>query len=50
MGKTALVYRYSKNDFNEKYLITIGVEYGNIKMKHKGIPISLRIWDTVKRN
>ncbi len=45
-GKTAIVVRFSKGFFKEKYKLTIGVEFAvkNLELNHN--IIKLQIWDT----
>ena len=45
-GKTALVYRFVRNDFAELQA-TIAMEYGFTTLRHKDDLIKVNIWDTV---
>ena len=45
VGKTSLLHRFVKNQFAEKYILTIGVEFLSKKIKIKKKHVQLMIWD-----
>lgn len=47
MGKSCILNRLTKNEFNEQHNVTIGVEFGNYMMRiaNRHV-ITLQIWDT----
>ena len=38
--------RFSEGEFNSKYEVTVGVEFGTKTVQINGDPIKLQIWDT----
>ena len=50
VGKSSLLLRYSKNDFNENMKTTIGVEFANRSLVFDGKVVRTQIWDTGKVN
>jgi small GTP-binding protein len=46
VGKTNILLRYLKNEFNEQTKSTIGVEFGTKKIVIDNIKIKIQIWDT----
>ena len=46
VGKTSLLNRFCDNNFKEKYLNTIGVDFKIISLNYKGNNIKLHLWDT----
>jgi Ras-related protein Rab-11A len=46
VGKTNILLRYLKNEFNEESKATVGVEFGTKKMKIDNSNIKVQIWDT----
>ena len=46
VGKTNLLLRYLKNEFNTQTKATVGVEFGNTKVKIDNALIKAQIWDT----
>ncbi|MFX1288425.1 MAG: Rab family GTPase, partial [Promethearchaeota archaeon] len=47
VGKTSLLTKFAKNQFEEKYLPTIGVSILKepIELEDKGITVTLMFWD-----
>lgn len=46
VGKTNILSRYTKNQFNTDFKPTIGVEFGAKKVEMYGIKVKNQIWDT----
>lgn len=46
VGKTNLLLRYLKNEFNTQTKATVGVEFGNTKVQIDNALIKAQIWDT----
>lgn len=46
VGKTNIILRYLKNEFNENSLSTIGTTFGVKEMIRNNIKYNLNIWDT----
>ena len=46
VGKTNLLLRYHKNEFNTQTKATVGVEFGNTKVQIDNALIKAQIWDT----
>lgn len=46
VGKTSILNRFCDNNFKEKYLNTIGVDFKIIYLNFKGKNIKLHLWDT----
>jgi len=45
-GKSSLLLRYSEDNFSEKYLSTIGVDFKIKTLENEGQRVKLQIWDT----
>ena len=45
-GKTALATRYSKNEYNEKYMATVGIDYFSKEKVKDGKKFMYKIWDS----
>uniref|UniRef100_A0A8B9W3Q5 Ras-related protein Rab-36 n=1 Tax=Anas zonorhyncha TaxID=75864 RepID=A0A8B9W3Q5_9AVES len=46
VGKTSLINRFCKDNFNRDYKATIGVDFEIERFEIVGIPYNLQIWDT----
>ena len=46
VGKTNLVTRYVKGEFNNDYIVTLGMDFLTCNIKYKNKIIKLRLWDT----
>lgn len=46
VGKTAIINRFSKNDFSETHITTIGVDFGCKSVDINGTTVKLQLWDT----
>ena len=46
VGKSNILGRYIKNEFNEETKSTVGVEFASKKVNVNGVNIKLQIWDT----
>jgi Ras-related protein Rab-1A len=46
VGKSSLLLRFADDQFNENYMITIGVDFRFKSMKVNDKVIKLQIWDT----
>lgn len=46
VGKTNLLYRFTRNDFNAESKSTIGVEFATRNVSIKGKVVRVQIWDT----
>jgi small GTP-binding protein len=46
VGKSSLLYRYSKNKFVDNYMMTIGINYVWATTEVDDLKIKLQIWDT----
>ena len=46
VGKTNIVSRYIKNEFNKDSMSTIGVEFGSKELVIEGHNVKVQIWDT----
>lgn len=46
VGKTNLISRYLKNEFNTSSKATVGIEFGNKKLQIDNKNIKTQIWDT----
>lgn len=47
VGKSNLLLRFTRNQFNETHQTTIGVEFAAKNIEINGKVIRLQIWDTV---
>ena len=49
VGKTSIIYQYTKQKFPEEHLTTLGLDYASKKYttKSDNIEIPVKIWDTV---
>ncbi|KAK2962398.1 putative Septum-promoting GTP-binding protein 1 [Blattamonas nauphoetae] len=45
IGKTSLMVKYVKNEFGEDYILTLGVNFMEKKLKVKGQEVVFNIWD-----
>ena len=45
VGKSCLIKRYCEEKFVERYISTIGIDYGVKKLKIKGQPIAINFFD-----
>ena len=46
VGKSSLLLRFADNEFNENYMITIGVDFRFKSVNVNNKIIKLQIWDT----
>lgn len=46
VGKSCILQRFLEKEFDEKYEVTIGVEFGTKLIKIGNKPIKVQIWDT----
>ncbi len=46
IGKTSLIQRYVKNNFNLSYITTVGIDFQLKQIKMNNKSIKLQIWDT----
>jgi small GTP-binding protein len=46
VGKSCLIVRYADNQFNERHISTIGVDFKIKNIEHQQKKIKLQIWDT----
>uniref|UniRef100_A0A8D0F0J6 Ras-related protein Rab-36 n=1 Tax=Strix occidentalis caurina TaxID=311401 RepID=A0A8D0F0J6_STROC len=46
VGKTSLIHRFCKDNFDRDYKATIGVDFEIERFEISGIPYNLQIWDT----
>ena len=46
VGKSQIVQRFVKNNFNSKYEVTIGVEFGEKNIEIENKILRIQIWDT----
>jgi len=46
VGKSQIVQRFIKNNFNPKYEVTIGVEFGEKNIEIEDKILRIQIWDT----
>lgn len=46
VGKSSLLLRFADNEFNENYMITIGVDFRFKSVNVDNKIIKLQIWDT----
>ena len=46
VGKTSLMYKYTKNEFPEQFQSTIGIDTIFKNITYKGFKINVRIYDT----
>ena len=46
VGKTSMIRRLTKGNFEEKYKATVGIDYSQIKMLLNSIDILVQLWDT----
>lgn len=46
VGKSSLLLRFADDQFNENYMITIGVDFRFKSMRINDSIIKLQIWDT----
>lgn len=44
-GKTSIIKRYTENQFDTKYNITIGADYSKKVVSHEGELVRLQLWD-----
>lgn len=47
VGKSNILLRYTRNQFNENHQTTLGVEYAARSVEVNGKIVRLQIWDTV---
>ncbi|MFX1392849.1 MAG: Rab family GTPase [Promethearchaeota archaeon] len=45
VGKTSLIKKYTKGEFNEEYIMTLGAQFTQHKTVVQGNPIELVFWD-----
>ena len=45
VGKTSLIQKYTKGDFNSQYIMTLGAQFTKHKTKVNNVPIDLVFWD-----
>jgi len=45
VGKTSLIQKYTKGDFNSQYIMTLGAQFTEHKTKVNNIPLKLVFWD-----
>lgn len=45
VGKTTLMVKYCKGSFNQNYVLTLGVQFLEKKMRVKNTPVNIVIWD-----
>uniref|UniRef100_A0A673BU14 RAB34, member RAS oncogene family b n=1 Tax=Sphaeramia orbicularis TaxID=375764 RepID=A0A673BU14_9TELE len=46
VGKTCLISRFCKGEFDKNYKATIGVDFEMERFEVLGVPFSLQLWDT----
>ncbi len=48
IGKTSMLNRYCKDEFNEDHLATLGIEFATrkYKLREDGTEVSVKVWDT----
>lgn len=46
VGKSCLMQRFLKNEFNEDHEVTLGVEFGSLMIKMEETTFKMQIWDT----
>ena len=48
IGKTSMLNRYCKNEFNEDHLATLGIEFAMRKynLKTDNTEVTVKVWDT----
>lgn len=46
VGKSSLLLRFADNEFNENYMITIGVDFRFKSVTTNNKIVKLQIWDT----
>ena len=46
VGKSALISKYKVNDFQEKYIVTVGIDYYEKEEEINNEKIKVKIWDT----
>uniref|UniRef100_A0A8C6T8A6 Ras-related protein Rab-36 n=1 Tax=Neogobius melanostomus TaxID=47308 RepID=A0A8C6T8A6_9GOBI len=46
VGKTCLISRFCKDEFEKNYKATIGVDFEMERFEVLGVPFSLQLWDT----
>lgn len=46
VGKTSMIRRLTKGNFEEKYKATVGIDYSQLKMILNSIDILVQLWDT----
>src|SRR4051812_42932829 len=48
VGKTSILQRYTANEFNEEYQVTVGAEFGSKLIElEDSTKVKLQIWDAV---
>lgn len=47
VGKSNILLRFTRNQFNENHQVTIGVEYAAKNVTVNGKIIRLQVWDTM---
>lgn len=47
VGKSNILLRFTRNQFNERHQMTIGVEYAAKNVETNGKNVRLQIWDTL---
>jgi len=45
-GKSSVLLRYTKNEFNTDYMATIAIDFQTKNMEINGKPIAIQVWDT----
>lgn len=46
VGKTSLMFRFTKGEFSKEAKTTVGVEYSTRQIEHDGLTIEAQVWDT----
>jgi Ras-related protein Rab-8A len=46
VGKTCLLLRYANDAFSKTFITTIGIDFKNKLLEHRGKKVRLQIWDT----
>jgi len=45
VGKTSLIKKFTKGEFNEQYIMTMGAQFTQYQTKVSGTPLDLVFWD-----
>jgi len=45
VGKTSLIKKFTKGEFNEQYIMTMGAQFTQYQTQVEGIPLELVFWD-----